>query len=405
LLHLDVILIFPTRLKIKCGEIITGTPDPNGRIKGAFRYTPEYLQHPDAFPLDPVNLPLNPKEFLSNRPQGIHGVFEDALPDDWGRKILARKANLTLREQTEPRFLEALGNNGMGALCFETGHPVKAQDPSADIVTLDKLLELALKYDAGEYLNDQEFAALALCGSSPGGARPKSLVRDKDNTLWLAKFPRHNDPVHVEPIEAATLALARNAGLNIPEFKLIPVGSRNTLLVKRFDVADTGGRYHMISMKTLLNASYYAWYTDIFKAVKKYSTQPSIDIPALFRQMVFNAAIGNTDDHLKNFSMLHKETGLCLSPAYDLLPDIHGKRSHSLSFPEGAGEFAPDRSPFLRFGATLNIKNPDHIIDSMIREVSAWQDIFKEYEVPDPDIQKLAGDINYRLAQLNKRNR
>jgi HipA-like protein len=138
LLHLDVILIFPNRLKIKCGEIITGTPDPNGRTKGAFRYTPEYLQHPDAFPLDPVNLPLDPKEFLSNRPQGIHGVFEDALPDDWGRKILARKANLTLREQTEP-------------------------------------------------------------------------------------------------IEAATLALARNAGLNIPEFKLIPVGSRNTLLVKRFD--------------------------------------------------------------------------------------------------------------------------------------------------------------------------
>ena len=196
MIHLDVILIFPNRLKIKCGEIVTGTSEPNGRIKGAFRYTPEYLQHPDAFPLDPVNLPLKPKEFSSNRPQGIHGVFEDALPDDWGRKILARKANLTLREQTEPRFLEALGNNGMGALCFETGYPVRAQDPCADMVNLDNLLELALKYDAGEYLNDQEFAALALCGSSPGGARPKSLVRDKDNTLWLAKFPRHNDPIH-----------------------------------------------------------------------------------------------------------------------------------------------------------------------------------------------------------------
>lgn len=328
MLHLDVILILPNRLKITCGEIITGTPEPNGRIKGAFRYTPEYLQHPDAFPLDPVNLPLIPKEFLSNRPQGIHGVFEDALPDDWGRKILARKANLTLREQTEPRFLEALGHNGMGALCFQTGHPVKAQDPCADIANLDNLLELALKYDAGEYLNDQDFTALALCGSSPGGARPK----------------------------------------------------------------------------TLLNASYHAWYTDMFKAVAKYTAQPSVDIPALFRQMVFNAAIGNTDDHLKNFSMLHNETGFCLSPAYDLLPDIHGRRSHSLSFPEGAGEFAPDRTAFLKFGKDLNIKNPEHIIDSIVREVSAWQDVFEEYGVPDSDIQKLAGDINFRLAQLLQRN-
>ncbi|HKK99863.1 MAG TPA: HipA N-terminal domain-containing protein, partial [Desulfotignum sp.] len=191
MLHLDVTLIFPNSLKIKCGEIITGPPEANGRIKGAFRYTPEYLQHPDAFPLDPANLPLTPKEFPSNRPQGIHGVFEDALPDDWGRKILVRKATLRPREQTEPRLLEALGSSGMGALCFETGNTIGTQDPSADILNLEQLLELAVRYDAGEQLSDQEFCSLAIYGSSPGGARPKSLVRDKDNSLWLAKFPKH----------------------------------------------------------------------------------------------------------------------------------------------------------------------------------------------------------------------
>jgi serine/threonine-protein kinase HipA len=102
--------------------------------------------------------------------------------------------------------------------------------------------------------------------------------------------------------------------------------------------------------------------------------------------------------------MLHKGTGFCLSPAYDLLPDIHGKRSHSLSFPEGAGEFVPDGTVFLRFGTNLNIKNPEQIINSIIREVSAWQDVFEKFGVPDSDIQKLARDINYRLTQLNKRN-
>ncbi len=400
MLHLDVIIIFPNSLKIKCGEIITGTPEANGRIKGAFRYTPEYLQHPDAFPLDPANLPLTPKEFPSNRPQGIHGVFEDALPDDWGRKILARKATLPPGEQTEPRLLEALGNSGMGALCFETGNSIRTQDPSADILNLEQLLELAVRYDAGEQLSDQEFCSLAIYGSSPGGARPKSLVRDKDNSLWLAKFPKHNDHFHVEQIEAATLKLAENSGVKVPEFKILTAGSRKALLVKRFDVADDGGRYHMISMKTVLNAQYHAWYEDIFKAVKKYSIQPSLDIPALFRHMVFNAAIGNTDDHLKNFCMLHKETGYCLSPAYDLLPDIHGKRSHALSFPKGAGEFSPNRSVFLAYAADLNIKKPDHIIDAIIRALSAWQDVYAAYDVPYTEIQKFDRDISYRLDKL-----
>lgn len=401
MLFLDVIIIYPNNLKIKCGEIITGTPEGNGRIKGAFRYTPKYLQHPDAFPIDPANLPLVSKEFSSNRPQGIHGVFEDALPDDWGRKILVRKATLPPREQTEPKLLEALGNSGMGALCFETGKAIKTpRDPSADILHLEQLLELAVRYDAGEQLSDQDFCSLAVCGSSPGGARPKSLIRDKDNFLWLAKFPKHNDHFHVEQIEAATLKLAENSGLKVPDFKILTVGSRKALLVKRFDVADDSGRYHMISMKTVLNAQYYAWYEDIFKAVKKYSTQPSVDIPALFRQMVFNAAIGNTDDHLKNFCMLHKETGYCLSPAFDLLPDINGKRSHSLSFPKGSGEFSPNRSVLLAYAADLNIKNPDSIIDAVIQAVSAWQDVYAAFDVPDTDIQKLDRDISYRLDKL-----
>lgn len=402
MIALDVILTLPDRLQIKCGEIVTTSRDSKGQIRGAFRYTPEYLQHDRAFPLDPGELPLTSNEFETIRPQGIFGVFEDALPDDWGRRLLVRKANLSHREQTEPKLLEVLGNNGMGALSFRSENSDPDSEVSADIAELEALLELSVKYDAGEQLNDEEFNFLAIHGSSPGGARPKTLVQKKDKTLWIAKFPQINDTFRVEQIEAATLHLASLSGLDVPEFEIHDFGSRKALLVKRFDVSEIGGRYHMISMQSLLKAHgyYFAGYDDIFNAVQKYSVRPSEDVPAFFRQMVFNAATGNTDDHLKNFCMLHKEAGFMLSPVYDILPDIHGKRFHTLSFPLGAGETAPDRSVLLKYAENRNIKNPDQILDDVIKAVSGWKEVFKNYNVPHSDIQKLEQGIAQRLDRL-----
>ena len=135
-------------------------------------------------------------------------------------------------------------------------------------------------------------------------------------------------------MEAGCLEMAKESGLPTPDFELRDVGKRKVLLVRRFDISDKGGRYHMISMQTLLQAEgyYYLGYNDLFEILRKYSFQPSVDIPILFRQMVFNVAIGNTDDHLKNFSLLHDDSGFYLSPAYDLLPDIAERREHILHF-------------------------------------------------------------------------
>ncbi len=94
MIRLLVNLTLPDGSTLFCGEIVTTLPDSRGMIQGAFRYAPEYLQHPLAFPLDPVNLPLHSKEFRTNRPEGVHAVFEDALPDDWGRNLLIKKAKL-----------------------------------------------------------------------------------------------------------------------------------------------------------------------------------------------------------------------------------------------------------------------------------------------------------------------
>ena len=122
------------------------------------------------------------------------------------------------------------------------------------------------------------------------------------------------------------------------------------------------------------------------------------DIPLLFHQMIFNAAIGNTDDHLKNFCMLHKEHGFCLSPAYDLLPDIYERREHTLSFNSSC--LPPDRNSLKQIGKQHHIKNSGEIIDEVVQAVSEWRTIFRRYKVPESDILKLEWGINRRLERL-----
>jgi serine/threonine-protein kinase HipA len=316
MIWLDVLITNPDKTKVKCGEIITGDPDEKGFIQGAFRYTQQYLDSPLVFPLDPVSLPLNSKEFSVSRAGGVHGVFEDALPDDWGRKLMTRQAGLPRKDQILPKLLGLLGSNGLGALSFEENGKKAKGKTFAGILDLPDLLEAACLFDAGMPVNEKQLKKLFVHGSSPGGARPKASIQKENGTLWLAKFPRQSDNLLVEAIEAGCLEMAQQSGLSVPEFELKDIGSRKVLLVKRFDVSDKKGRFHMISMQTLLRADgyYYLGYSDLFDILKKYSFQPSIDILALFQQMIFNAAIGNTDDHLKNFCMLHKKAGYCLSP-------------------------------------------------------------------------------------------
>ena len=251
MLKLNVKITFPDGKRSYCGEIFTTTPDSNNKIEGSFRYVRSYLDSPRAFSLDPENLPLGPQEFFTQRPEGVHGVFEDALPDDWGRALLAQKEKIPRSDQTIPKLLEALGSNGLGALCFETEKKTPHGESSASIYDLETLVETALKYDAGLPVDNESLLKLFSCGSSPGGARPKVLIQKKSGSLWLAKFPKASDSFHIEPIEAGTLEMAQNAGLPTPEFEIRKADDKRILLVKRFDVADQGGRYHMISMKAL----------------------------------------------------------------------------------------------------------------------------------------------------------
>lgn len=393
----------PDGVRLPAGDIVCEDPDERGRISGEFRYHPQYLDHPKAFPLDPVSLPLNANPSVCDRPCGVHGVFEDSLPDDWGRNLLVRKAGLQRREWTVPNLLLALGSTGLGALSYtQEGAPLPVR-ADADMISLADLLRVALRYDAGDPIPDDEMTMLFQAASSPGGARPKALIADAAGDQWIVKFPSRRDRMNMVAIEAATMALAKRAGLHVAETKIMTCARRKVLLVKRFDIGkmDIGfpGRRHMISMQTLLCAEgvYQFGYHDLFEIIRKYSARPEIDIPHLFSQMAFNALIGNTDDHLKNFTMIHDDHGYFLSSAYDLMPDTADRREHVLHF--NGNYIAPGSDAIKQIGKMEKVSGASEIVDRVRESLTVWRSVFESFAVPKADIVRLAWGIDRRLAK------
>lgn len=398
-------ITLPSGERVRCGEVVCSDPSPNGKIDGAFRYSAEWLDHPNRFALDPNELPLGDTVYACDRPQGVFSVFEDSLPDDWGRRLLIRKAGLERGQQHLPNLLLALNGNAMGALSYYEEALEPQQQNQASLLELESLVNAALRYEVGERPENLDMTLLFTAASSPGGARPKALVKDNEGNHWLAKFPSTKDTIGIVPVEAATMALARKAGLNVPEFRIQQCGKHKVLLVKRFDLGKRGGRRHMVSFQTLMQAHghYVLGYLDLFESLRRISDKPATDIPALYRQMVFNALVGNTDDHLKNFCMLHDDSGYYLSPAYDLLPDTVDRREHVLHFsPEF---YYPGQSKLIELGRRARIPGCVGVFEEIRSALPDWKQEFKQWEVSSMDIERLAYSIEYRLqAPMQKGN-
>ena len=397
MIRLVVWITLPSGERVLCGEIVCNDPQTSGKLAGAFRYTPEWINHADGFALDPNALPLTNAEYVCDLPQGIFSVFEDSLPDDWGRRLLIRRAKLNRGQQNLANLLLALNGAALGALSYFPEEIKPVQRHFASILELETLVDAALGYEAGKKLGHSELRLLFVAATSPGGARPKSLLRTDEGNHWIAKFPSFKDEVSMIPIEAATMALAQKAGLSVPEFRIEQCGKYKVLLVKRFDISPRGGRRHMISFQTLMQVTgyYTLGYLDLFETLRRFSDKPATDLPALFRQMVFNALIGNTDDHLKNFSLLHDESGFYLSPAYDLVPDTADRREHVLHF--SPDFYFPGTRSLARLGRRAQISGPESIVAEVRSVVNGWRDEFERWKVPRADIERLSQSIDDRL--------
>jgi serine/threonine-protein kinase HipA len=403
--HLYVWVRRPDGTARLAGELGTTDPGPGGRFQSEFEYAAEWAGDRGAFPLDPVSLPLRPigRRFQADQFHPPLGVFEDSLPDDWGRRLLARALSAEGTTPSPPEMLLALRGGGPGALMF-TETPARPE-PASTLRTrsLPSLLSAAAKFDAGTLSSGDEFRKLLEGSSRAGGARPKALIHD-DEGEWLVKFPsRSRDGIFdVVGLEAACLQLARRAGLLVPDIRLQSVGRRRVLFVRRFDITEHGGRTHMVSMRTLCRERpgvYVTSYVDLALVLRKYSASPAEDVAGLFRHMAFNAAIGNVDDHLKNFWMVNAPSGYRLAPAFDLVPDVAERGEHTLSFQYGYG--CPTREMLLAVGKEWQVARAGDYLDQIVHAVRKFRATARKLAVRGrKGLDLISADVRRRVELL-----
>lgn len=378
----------------------------------AFIYSPDYLDQPDCFSLDPVCLPLQ-RGVVEVKCEGdaLLGIVDDHLPDEWGRRVMVRQALVQQKRHLERGSVldvtGMMGESRIGALMLmpqANGLQVPPFGLGAPMEALNRIEELAQRIDAGDDLGDLDFdlfslAHLASPGTGVGGARPKALVYD-DRGCYLAKFNRKNgkDPYNNARVELACLNMARAAGLRVGEGRLVPnQNGRDVLLLDRFDIAPGGGRHHLITLSSLTRhpkthrPSGAAWRYDAIHAVlAERSDHIKQDCQQLLRQMVFNRAINNLDDHERNFSMMHTEAGWGLSPAYDMVPSMERGGYPVASYGYSAG--LPGRDELLAGGRVFGMGKSDiqQAVDAVIDAVSRWRDFADEAGVCDEEISTIA---------------
>lgn len=286
---------------------------------GAFQYDKDWLR--DGFSISPFSLPLEDRVFVpkSDVFEGLFGVFSDSLPDGWGRLLVDR---MLLAKGIRPQTVRAVtrlgivGCSGMGAMEYIPElFPIEEKD-SFDLEQLAKECELVFQEKDPANLDE-----LFQLGGSPGGARPKVLVRIEEEP-WLIKFPSPYDKATIGLEEYRYMQCAKKCGIDVPEVCLFPAEKGAGYFgVRRFD-RKNGEKIHMISVSGLLETSHRIPNLDYLDLMKLtyLLTKDNRQMEELYRRMCFNVFAHNRDDHSKNFSYYYdeKEAGWKLTPVYDL---------------------------------------------------------------------------------------
>jgi serine/threonine-protein kinase HipA len=363
-----------------------------------------------GFPISD-DLPLVDVEYLprgrqqADSPRAV-GAVDDARPDRWGERVIRyvdKPARLTLME-----YLYYAGDDRFGALGVSTseveyvphgGHPLPRYEMAQTVS------EIVAKVEASEPITAAEQKIIA-AGGTLGGAQPKALM-EIDGDEWVVKFPRKDDPLDSPLIEHASMSLARLAGIRSADTLAIPLKQGHAVAVRRFDRAQ-GRRIHSISAGTAL------------RAVAPGNQEPDLSYPALalllrrfgvaeegvnaadsrelFRRMVFNILIDNTDDHEKNHALLvvrpRANGRYRLSPAYDVLPSAgaHGYQEFVCG-EDGHDSTLHNAMSFCQaFG--LSAAEAAAEVEQVIAALAGWRAHFKSWGVRDADIESVAQHVD-----------
>lgn len=306
-------------LKVFYNDILVGTLAKTPERVVAFEYDSDWLNN--GFSISPFSLPLIKKVFIPKYEpfDGLFGVFNDSLPDGWGRLLVDR---LFLKNKINPAEIDNLNRlavvqeSGMGALTYKPEHKFQTENDVSDLDILARECSKILESQNSDNLDE-----LFQLGGSSGGARPKILT-SIDNEDWIIKFPSSIDPKNIGEKEYQYSLCAKDCGINMTETKLFPSRICSGYFgVKRFD-RKNGKKVHMVSVSGLLETSHRLPNLDynlLMKLVLEL-TRNYEDVEQLFRLMCFNVFAHNRDDHSKNFSFLYDDNKKewHLSPAYDL---------------------------------------------------------------------------------------
>ena len=294
-----------------------------------FEYDRAWLR--DGFSISPLQLPLKTGLFSAQwQPfKGNFGIFEDSLPGGYGEFLLSkvlRREGIDYYGLTPVQRLSLVGNSGMGALCY-VPETIVGGNPSS--LSLDEMQTLAL-----EVLSEKKDTGseLLLAGSgNSGGVRPKCVYTDETGH-WLVKFRHTFDPTDIGQQEYHYNELAQQAGIVVPEFRLI---DGKYFATRRFDIDKQGNRLHMATASGLLNEPLTPPKMDYHSLLQLtgYLTQSPEAVEQQFRRMVFNHYARNFDDHARNFSFLCRDGRWELAPAYDLTNDqTLGEHATTINF-------------------------------------------------------------------------
>jgi serine/threonine-protein kinase HipA len=409
-----------------------------GKESASFEYDKNWLTHPERFALEPA-LKLVEGTFHTGIEQDIFGAIGDSAPDRWGRVLMrraegrrAKSEKETARSLSEADYLLGVSDElRQGALRFsEKNYEPPSSRLRVDSIPLNRgiidgeflspkdkhsippLIDLPKLLAASDkFIDDKENSAdlklLLAPGSSLGGARPKSSVLDKNGNLAIAKFPRKDDEFEIEKWEAVALTLAKNAGITTPSFTLETINKKPVLIVKRFDRIKKI-RVPFLSAMSMLQArdNEQHSYLEIADALAQYGAAPDEDMKQLWRRIVFNVLISNTDDHLRNHGFLYEsQKGWRLSPAYDLNPtptEIKPRiLTTAIDFNNDSASLETAISVSENF--RLNKNEANKIIKEVAKSTAKWREVAKNFDLKKKEIDRMASAFEHEdLEMANK---
>jgi serine/threonine-protein kinase HipA len=387
-----------------------------------FEYDPSWIQK--GIELSPIHLPTARRSFqfeTTKLNNGLPGLFADSLPDGWGILIMNRfflKRGIKSHEITPIDRLAYLGNNAMGALCYQP--PLGKEDKTVEAVNIGSTAKEA--YELYEGKIEDAGRLLAKIGGSPGGARPKALIGISDCgskfisgigsmppgfSHWMVKFsgPVKSELRELGPYEGIMeyiyLHMAQTAGITVPEYRLIAdEKGLQHIAVRRFDRPAQEERLHVATAFGLLHADHRSPTLD-YQDLLKFAwmlTKDATQVTEQFRRAVFNLLAINRDDHSKNHGYMMEKTGKWkLSPAYDLTYSNGPGGEHWTSY-LGEGKKPPIQLLLqLATLGSIGDKKAISIIEQVRSAVGKLPALCKEYDVPT----KYSRPIIERVKQIS----